>query len=64
MGASGSLAALKTISGCCSCLLMGSGQVGVFVEYTPLPDAKFPTQLEQSYAALQWIAAHAERIRR
>ena len=26
-------------------LVVGSGQVGVFVEYTPLPAAKFPTQL-------------------
>lgn len=40
-------------------LVVGSGQVGVFVEYTSLPAAKFPTQLEQSYAALKWIAAHA-----
>jgi len=40
-------------------LVVGSGQVGVFVEYTPLPAAKFPTQLEESYAALKWIAANA-----
>jgi acetyl esterase/lipase len=40
-------------------LVVGSGQVGVFVEYTSLPAAKFPTQLEESYAALNWIAAHA-----
>ncbi len=40
-------------------LVVGSGQVGVFVEYTPLPLAKFPTQLEECYAALKWVAAHA-----
>jgi acetyl esterase/lipase len=40
-------------------LVVGSGQVGVFVEYTPLPEAKFPTQLEESYAELKWVAAHA-----
>jgi acetyl esterase len=40
-------------------LVVGSGQIGVFVEYTPLPQAKFPTQLEESYAALKWTAAHA-----
>ena len=40
-------------------LVVGSGQIGVFVEYTPLPEAKYPTQLEESYAALQWIAAHS-----
>jgi len=40
-------------------LVVGSGQVGVFVEYTPLPEARFPTQLEECYAALKWTAAHA-----
>jgi acetyl esterase/lipase len=40
-------------------LVVGSGQIGVFVEYTPLPEAKYPTQLEESYIALKWIAAHA-----
>jgi len=40
-------------------LVVGSGQVGVFVEYSPLPAAKFPTQLEESYAALKWVAEHA-----
>jgi acetyl esterase len=34
-------------------LVVGSGEVGVFVEYTPLPAAKFPTQIEESYAALK-----------
>jgi acetyl esterase len=40
-------------------LVVGSGQVGVFVEYTPLPTAKFPVQLEESYAALKWVSEHA-----
>lgn len=40
-------------------IVVGSGQIAVFVEYTPLPAAKFPTQLEQSYAALDWVAKHA-----
>jgi acetyl esterase/lipase len=31
----------------------------VFFEYTPLPAAKFPTQLEECYAALKWVAEHA-----
>ena len=43
-------------------LVVGSGQVGVFVEYTPLPAAKFPTQLEESYAALKWTAEHASEF--
>ena len=43
-------------------LVVGSGQIGVFVEYTPLPQAKFPTQLEESYAALKWVAQHASEF--
>jgi acetyl esterase len=43
-------------------LVVGSGQIGVFPEYTPLPAAKYPTQLEESYAALTWVAAHGEEI--
>lgn len=43
-------------------LVVGSGQIGVFVEYTSLPEAKFPTQLEQCYAALKWITEHAPEL--
>lgn len=43
-------------------LVVGSGQIGVFVEYTPLPAAKFPTQLEESYAALKWVSEHGHEI--
>ena len=43
-------------------LVVGSGQIGVFVEYSPLPAAKYPTQLEECYAALKWIAAHANEF--
>jgi acetyl esterase len=43
-------------------LVVGSGQIGVFVEYTPLPEAKFPTQLDECYAALKWVAEHAQEI--
>lgn len=43
-------------------IVVGSGQIGVFVDYTPLPEAKFPTQLNESYAALSWVADHAKEI--
>ena len=43
-------------------LVVGSRQIGVFVEYTSLPAAKFPTQLEECYAALKWIAEHAREF--
>ncbi len=39
-------------------LVVQSRAAAVFVDYTPIPDAVFPTQLEQSYAAAQWVAAH------
>ncbi|MEJ0042592.1 MAG: alpha/beta hydrolase [Rhizomicrobium sp.] len=28
-------------------------------EYTPLPAAKYPTQLDECYAALKWVSEHA-----
>lgn len=43
-------------------LVVGSGQIGVFVEYTSLPEAKYPTQLDESYTALKWVAAHANEF--
>lgn len=43
-------------------LVVGSGQIGVFVEYSPLPAAKYPTQVEECYAALKWVAANANEF--
>lgn len=43
-------------------LVVQSGQIGVFVEYTPLPEAKYPTQPDECYAALKWVAAHASEF--
>jgi acetyl esterase/lipase len=43
-------------------LVVGSGAAAVFVEYTPIPDAVFPTQVEQNYAAAKWIAEHGAEI--
>jgi acetyl esterase/lipase len=43
-------------------MVVGSGLIGVFVDYTPLPAAAYPTQLDQSYAALKWVAEHADEI--
>lgn len=37
-------------------LVVGTGYAAVFVEYTPIPDAIFPTQLHESFAALKWVA--------
>jgi acetyl esterase len=43
-------------------LVVGSGVAAVFVEYTPIPDAVFPTQVEQNYAAAKWVAEHGAEI--
>jgi acetyl esterase len=43
-------------------LVVGSGRIGVFVEYTSLPEGKFPTPLEECYAALKWISEHASEF--
>jgi acetyl esterase len=43
-------------------LVVKSGEVGVFVEYPPLPATKYPTQLNESYAALEWVKAHASEF--
>jgi acetyl esterase len=43
-------------------LVVGSGAAAVFVEYTPIPEAVFPTQIEQTYAAAKWVAAHGAEI--
>jgi acetyl esterase len=43
-------------------LVVGSGAAAVFVEYTPIPDAVFPTQVEQNYAAAKWIAQHGAEM--
>jgi acetyl esterase/lipase len=36
--------------------------VVVFVNYTPAPDAQYPVQIEQAYAALEWALANADEI--
>jgi acetyl esterase/lipase len=43
-------------------LVVGSGAAAVFIEYTPIPDAIFPTQVEQNYAAAKWVAEHGAEI--
>jgi acetyl esterase/lipase len=40
-------------------IVVESGQPAVFLEYTSLPEAKYPVQMNQAYAALEWTAKHA-----
>jgi acetyl esterase len=43
-------------------LVVGSGAAAAFVEYTPIPAAVYPRQIEESYAAAKWVAAHGAEI--
>ncbi|MDP9079039.1 MAG: alpha/beta hydrolase [Bacteroidota bacterium] len=43
-------------------LVVGTKACVVFVDYTLLPKAKFPTQVNEAYAALKWVAAHGSEI--
>ncbi|MEJ1974940.1 MAG: alpha/beta hydrolase fold domain-containing protein [Acetobacteraceae bacterium] len=43
-------------------LVVESGQPAVFPEITNLPDGKYPVPLNQAYATLEWIAAHASEF--
>ena len=43
-------------------LVVNSGAVAVFPDYTPAPDARFPIAINQAYAATKWIAVHGKEI--
>jgi len=43
-------------------LVVGSGAVAVFVNYTPSPEARYPVAINQGYAATKWVAGHGHEI--
>ncbi|MGY8831475.1 MAG: alpha/beta hydrolase [Pseudomonadales bacterium] len=43
-------------------LVLGSGAAAVYVDYTPSPEAKYPTAINQAYAATQWVAQNGAQI--
>lgn len=43
-------------------LVVNSGAVAVFPDYTPAPDAHFPVQINQAYAATKWVAEHGKEL--
>ncbi len=43
-------------------LVVGSGVAAVYVDYTPSPEAKYPTAINQAYAATQWVAQNGAQI--
>lgn len=40
----------------------GANAAVVFVNYTPAPEAKYPAQIEEDYAATEYIAQHGEQF--
>ncbi|SDH85731.1 Acetyl esterase/lipase [Pseudomonas benzenivorans] len=43
-------------------LVVGSGAAAVYVDYTPSPEARYPTAINQAYAATRWVAQHGQQI--
>lgn len=43
-------------------LVAGSGAAAVYVDYTPSPEAKYPTAINQAYAATKWVAENGKSI--
>ncbi len=43
-------------------LVVESGAVAVFPDYTPSPEAKYPVAINEIYAAAQWVAEHGSEI--
>jgi len=43
-------------------LVVGSGVVAVFPDYTPSPEARYPTAINQIYAVTQWVADHGHEL--
>lgn len=43
-------------------LVTASGAVAVFPDYTPSPEARYPTAINQIYATVKWVAEHGSEI--
>lgn len=43
-------------------LVIQSGAVAVFPDYTPSPEAQYPTAINEIYAATKWVAEHGGDI--
>jgi len=43
-------------------LVVESGAVAIFPDYTPSPEAKYPTAINEIYAATQWVAENGNEI--
>lgn len=44
-------------------LVVDSGYTAIFANYTPSPEAQYPTAISEIHAAAKWVAAHGAEIR-
>ncbi len=43
-------------------LVVDTGYTAVFVNYTPSPEAHYPTAINQAFAATKWVGQHGAEI--
>ncbi|MBC7934081.1 MAG: alpha/beta hydrolase [Rhizobacter sp.] len=43
-------------------LVVNSGAVGIYVDYSRSPEAKYPVAINEAYAATKWVAEHGAEI--
>jgi acetyl esterase len=43
-------------------LVVSSGAVALFPEYTPVPEARYPVQIEQAHAASVWVSQNGDEL--
>src|SRR5262249_41692758 len=43
-------------------LVVLTGFSGVFINYTPTPDARYPQQVNEIFAATKWVAEYGDEI--
>jgi acetyl esterase len=56
------IGSLETHDSLCRQLALRSGVAVVALDYRLAPEHRFPTAVEDAWAAMQWLAAHAHRI--
>ena len=44
-------------------LVADSGFTAIFANYTPSPEARYPTAINQIHAAAKWVGSHGDEIK-
>lgn len=61
-GGGWTIGTLETCEAVCRSLSEKAGCVVVSVDYRLAPENKFPAAIDDSYAAVEWVAAHADEL--